>query len=143
MKTEHHNVAGRMITKAHTKSPLGAGLVNTDKGSDDRSKLTSSRPVAILVTPYHVITSSSLLLPAHTMRYAAGTAPHTDKRPGQQVGGRLGAVFVRSIPGRYAHLDPTKIPPLGRDIHLVGFKSCPDTKPYATLEAAAAQHTST
>jgi len=36
VKTERHNVAGRMIIKALSKSPLGAGLVNTDIGSDDR-----------------------------------------------------------------------------------------------------------
>eukprot|EP00983_Pelagomonas_calceolata_P055996 1144406-Pelagomonas_calceolata.AAC.4 len=36
MKTECPNVAGRMIVKAHSKSPRGAGLVNTDIGSDDR-----------------------------------------------------------------------------------------------------------
>eukprot|EP00983_Pelagomonas_calceolata_P018264 572294-Pelagomonas_calceolata.AAC.1 len=31
---------------------------------------------------------------------------------------RPDAVFVRSIPGRSHHLDPTKIPPQDRDIHL-------------------------
>eukprot|EP00983_Pelagomonas_calceolata_P018662 585621-Pelagomonas_calceolata.AAC.1 len=36
MKTECHNVAGRMNIKALSKSPRGAGLVNTDIGSDDR-----------------------------------------------------------------------------------------------------------
>eukprot|EP00983_Pelagomonas_calceolata_P052041 1142670-Pelagomonas_calceolata.AAC.1 len=41
---------------------------------------------------------------------------------------------------RSHHLDPTKIPPQDRDIHLVGFKFCPDTNPLSTLEAATAQH---
>eukprot|EP00983_Pelagomonas_calceolata_P117943 1160457-Pelagomonas_calceolata.AAC.1 len=36
MKTECHNVAGRMILKALRKSPLGAGLVNMDIGSGDK-----------------------------------------------------------------------------------------------------------
>eukprot|EP00983_Pelagomonas_calceolata_P130134 1161663-Pelagomonas_calceolata.AAC.1 len=36
MKTEQHNVAGRMITRALSRSPWKAGLVNTDKGSDGR-----------------------------------------------------------------------------------------------------------
>eukprot|EP00983_Pelagomonas_calceolata_P057499 1145092-Pelagomonas_calceolata.AAC.2 len=31
---------------------------------------------------------------------------------------RPGAIFVRSIPGRQAHLDPCMIPPQDRDIHL-------------------------
>eukprot|EP00983_Pelagomonas_calceolata_P014913 473639-Pelagomonas_calceolata.AAC.1 len=35
-KTECHNIAGRMIIKALSKSPRGAGLVSTDIGSDDR-----------------------------------------------------------------------------------------------------------
>eukprot|EP00983_Pelagomonas_calceolata_P038617 1136853-Pelagomonas_calceolata.AAC.2 len=37
-----------------------------------------------------------------------------------------------SIPGRPAHLDPTKIPPRDRDIHLVDLKFCPDPKPFPT-----------
>eukprot|EP00983_Pelagomonas_calceolata_P023943 753890-Pelagomonas_calceolata.AAC.1 len=45
--------------------------------------------------------------------------------------------------GRRAYLDPSKIPPQDRDIHLVGFKFCPDTDPFPTLEAATAQHTNT
>eukprot|EP00983_Pelagomonas_calceolata_P060783 1146522-Pelagomonas_calceolata.AAC.4 len=48
--------------------------------------------------------------------------------------------FVRFIPGRSAQLDPTKIPPQDRDIHLVELKSCPDIKPFPTMEAATAQH---
>eukprot|EP00983_Pelagomonas_calceolata_P052915 1143068-Pelagomonas_calceolata.AAC.1 len=36
MKTERHNVAGRMIIKALSKSPWGAGLVNMDIGCGDR-----------------------------------------------------------------------------------------------------------
>eukprot|EP00967_Tisochrysis_lutea_P100224 scaffold149335_cov16-Tisochrysis_lutea.AAC.2 len=51
--------------------------------------------------------------------------------------------FVCSIPGRSAHLDPTKIPPQDRDIHLVEFEFCHDTNPFPTLEAATAQHVST
>eukprot|EP00983_Pelagomonas_calceolata_P041135 1137934-Pelagomonas_calceolata.AAC.1 len=36
VKPEHHNVAGRMIATALSKCPWGAGLVDTDIGSDDR-----------------------------------------------------------------------------------------------------------
>eukprot|EP00983_Pelagomonas_calceolata_P066030 1148838-Pelagomonas_calceolata.AAC.1 len=36
MKTEGHNVAGRMIMRVLSKSPWGTGLVDTDMGSDDR-----------------------------------------------------------------------------------------------------------
>eukprot|EP00983_Pelagomonas_calceolata_P026814 842191-Pelagomonas_calceolata.AAC.1 len=36
MKTERHNVAGRMIIKAVSKSPWESGLVNMDIGRGDR-----------------------------------------------------------------------------------------------------------
>eukprot|EP00983_Pelagomonas_calceolata_P053424 1143283-Pelagomonas_calceolata.AAC.2 len=35
MKTGRHNVAGRMIVKALSKSPWGPGSIDTDIGSDD------------------------------------------------------------------------------------------------------------
>eukprot|EP00983_Pelagomonas_calceolata_P038130 1136683-Pelagomonas_calceolata.AAC.1 len=103
MKTERHNVAGRMIFKAFSKGPWGAGLVNTDKGSDDnlqipahnlqipahasnriiplylyprnfpkRFRLTSSRPDAILTTPYQANPTPSCLSwnnPKSTLRH--------------------------------------------------------------------------
>eukprot|EP00983_Pelagomonas_calceolata_P131039 1161738-Pelagomonas_calceolata.AAC.6 len=81
---------GRLIIEALSESPWGAGLVNTDIGSDDRlaqhnlqipahasnrivtpylfprnfpntgrSRLTSSRPDATLITPYQAKTISS------------------------------------------------------------------------------------
>eukprot|EP00983_Pelagomonas_calceolata_P016187 512026-Pelagomonas_calceolata.AAC.1 len=34
-RTERHDVAGRMIIKAFSESPWGAGLVNMDIGSGD------------------------------------------------------------------------------------------------------------
>eukprot|EP00983_Pelagomonas_calceolata_P052625 1142924-Pelagomonas_calceolata.AAC.1 len=74
MKTEHH-IAGRITIKGFSTSSRGAGLTNTDIGSDDRwrnttsniiipsyflprmipwrSRLTSSRPDTVAVTPYH------------------------------------------------------------------------------------------
>eukprot|EP00983_Pelagomonas_calceolata_P124439 1161106-Pelagomonas_calceolata.AAC.10 len=88
MKTERHDIAERMITKALSKSPWGAGLVNKDIGGDDRlaqhnlqtpahapnrvipsylfprsfpkrSRLTSSCPDAILVNLDHAKNTSS------------------------------------------------------------------------------------
>eukprot|EP00983_Pelagomonas_calceolata_P109058 1159518-Pelagomonas_calceolata.AAC.11 len=61
MKTEHLNVAGRMIIKALSKSHWGAGLVNTDIGSDDRlSQHTNQIPThasnrVIPPTSFHAI----------------------------------------------------------------------------------------
>eukprot|EP00983_Pelagomonas_calceolata_P129530 1161615-Pelagomonas_calceolata.AAC.1 len=56
---------------------------------------------------------------------------------------RPDVIFVRSIPGRRAHLDPSKIPPQDRDTHLVELKFCPDTNPSVTWETATAQHSHT
>jgi len=56
---------------------------------------------------------------------------------------RPDVIFVRSIPGRQAHLDPCKIPPQDRGIQLVELKFCPDTNPYITSETAATQHAHT
>eukprot|EP00983_Pelagomonas_calceolata_P006118 203493-Pelagomonas_calceolata.AAC.1 len=56
---------------------------------------------------------------------------------------RLDAVVVRSIPDRPSHIDPIKILPQDRDIHLAEFELCPDTNPFPTLEAATAKHTNT
>eukprot|EP00983_Pelagomonas_calceolata_P005925 196488-Pelagomonas_calceolata.AAC.1 len=47
---------------------------------------------------------------------------------------RPDVIFVRSIPGRQAHLDPSEIPPQDRDINLVELKFCPDTNPFITFE---------
>eukprot|EP00983_Pelagomonas_calceolata_P073812 1152282-Pelagomonas_calceolata.AAC.2 len=110
MKTEHHNIAGRMIIKALSNSPWGAGLVNTDIGSDDklaqhnlqipahasnriippylfprnfptRSRLTSRRPVAIpLSSQIHFFFSFFLLL---TSCVTLQTQPHTEDHDSQ------------------------------------------------------------
>eukprot|EP00983_Pelagomonas_calceolata_P074059 1152387-Pelagomonas_calceolata.AAC.1 len=118
VKTECHNVAGRMIIKALSKSLLGAGLVNMDIGSDDR------------------LTQHNLQIPAHALNRAIPL--YLFPRPD--------AGFVRSIPGRPPHFVPTKIPPRSpqdRDIHFVEFIFCPDTNPFSTLEAATFQHANT
>eukprot|EP00983_Pelagomonas_calceolata_P032888 1030041-Pelagomonas_calceolata.AAC.1 len=56
---------------------------------------------------------------------------------------RPDAIFVRSIPGRQSHFDPSKIPPQDRDIHLVKLKFYPDTNPFITFNTATAQHAHT
>eukprot|EP00983_Pelagomonas_calceolata_P120483 1160712-Pelagomonas_calceolata.AAC.1 len=55
MKTERHNVAGRMINKALSKSPWGAALVNTGTGSDDGLQYNLQIPAHALnriIPPY-------------------------------------------------------------------------------------------
>eukprot|EP00983_Pelagomonas_calceolata_P057498 1145092-Pelagomonas_calceolata.AAC.1 len=56
---------------------------------------------------------------------------------------RPAAIFVRTIPGRQAHLYPSKIPPQDKDIHPVELKFCPDTDPSTTSETTTAQHAQT
>eukprot|EP00983_Pelagomonas_calceolata_P045623 1139829-Pelagomonas_calceolata.AAC.4 len=102
MKTEYHIIAGRMITKALSKSPWGAGLINLDIGSDDRLAQYNLHPLArasnrtlppylfpvVSLDSHQVVLMLSflpptmpysllplLLPPAHTMCSAAGTAP--------------------------------------------------------------------
>eukprot|EP00983_Pelagomonas_calceolata_P079428 1154661-Pelagomonas_calceolata.AAC.3 len=56
---------------------------------------------------------------------------------------RPDAAFVHSIPGRPSHIDPTKILPRDRGIHLANFKFCPDDNPFPTLCAATAEYAGT
>eukprot|EP00983_Pelagomonas_calceolata_P072769 1151862-Pelagomonas_calceolata.AAC.5 len=100
-------VAGRMIIKALRKNPWGAGLVNMDIGSNDRlaqhnlqipahasnriippylfprnfpqrSRLTSSRPDAILITPYQAKPTS--FSPASSSSHYALRSRHPTQR---------------------------------------------------------------
>eukprot|EP00983_Pelagomonas_calceolata_P057453 1145070-Pelagomonas_calceolata.AAC.1 len=50
------------------------------------------------------------------------------------------ALFVRPIPGRQAHLDPSEIPPQDRDIHLVELNSALTRILLSFFESAATQH---
>eukprot|EP00983_Pelagomonas_calceolata_P025859 810859-Pelagomonas_calceolata.AAC.1 len=63
----------------------------------------------------------SRAIPDWVFPNGTGTSARYQSRPD--------AVFVHSIPGRPSHINPTKIPPHDRDMHLVGFKFCPDTSP--------------
>eukprot|EP00983_Pelagomonas_calceolata_P134622 1162077-Pelagomonas_calceolata.AAC.1 len=92
-------------------------------------------PFSLLQQSIEVSENISQAIPDWFFPNVAGSSARHQSHPD--------AVFVCSIPGRPSHIDPTKIPPQDRDIHLVGFKFCPDTKPFPTLEAATAQHAST
>ncbi|KAF5842012.1 eukaryotic translation initiation factor 3 subunit 8 N-terminus-domain-containing protein [Dunaliella salina] len=95
MRTGRHNIAGRMITKALSKCPVGAGLVYTDIGSDfkpaqhnlqlptnasnrtspayffprnlpERKRLNSSRPDAVLIIHFNAKHTSNDVSPTHS-----------------------------------------------------------------------------
>jgi hypothetical protein len=149
MKTERHNIAGRMITKAISKSPIGAGLVYTDIGSDfklaqhnlqlpthasnrtipayffpcnlqERKRLNSSRPDAILITPYKAKPISDSVSPIcshHALRRSTrGTSRAACKR------------------------QPHELHANERHVHLIEIKFCEDTRPEHQLNAAKQQH---
>eukprot|EP00983_Pelagomonas_calceolata_P084372 1156351-Pelagomonas_calceolata.AAC.8 len=72
---------------------------------------------------YHSMAHPLLVWMAAVMRDSCTGSPARHQS-------RPDALFVRPIPGRQAHLDPSKIPPQDRDIHLVELKLCPDTNPF-------------
>jgi len=155
MKTERHNIAGRMIAKALSKSPWGAGLINTDVGKDERlaqhnlqlpahasnrtipdylfsrntsqrSRLTSSRPDAILITPYHAKPNSSS--PSSS---SSSPSRYMLRSRHQGTQGSSTASRVRQ---------PHLLNATQRHVHLIEIKYCEDTRPEHQLAAAQQQH---
>eukprot|EP00983_Pelagomonas_calceolata_P016964 533582-Pelagomonas_calceolata.AAC.1 len=72
----------------------------------------------------HVPENFSQAIPDWVFPNDTGSSARHQSRPD--------GIFVRSIPGRQAHLYPSKIPPQDRDIHLVELKFCPNTYPFIT-----------
>jgi len=148
MKTERHNIAGRMITKALSKSPVGAGLVYTDIGSDfklaqhnlqlpshasnrtipaylfprnfQEKRLNSSRPDAIMITPHNAQPNSDSACPIPSHH-----ALHRSTR------GTTRASRIRQ---------PHELQINMRHVHLIEIKFCEDTRPEHQLNAAKQQH---
>eukprot|EP00983_Pelagomonas_calceolata_P045196 1139614-Pelagomonas_calceolata.AAC.1 len=155
MVTERHNIASRMLLKAISKSPLGAGLASMDIGSADRlalqdlqipehstkrsfpkyvfphrfpdkDRLTYSRPDAILVVPIQK-------MPRSNSRYLL-----------RSTGGRGGnredsAPATATPPTSQAH-HPSQLLPEQRHVHLMEVKYCEDTRSNSQLEASKQQH---
>eukprot|EP00983_Pelagomonas_calceolata_P005907 195492-Pelagomonas_calceolata.AAC.1 len=157
MKTERHNVAGRIIIKPINKSPWGAGLVNMDIGSDDslaqhnlqipahaskriippnlfphnfpkRSRLTSSRPDARLITPYQAKTTSS----SPSSRSSSCSHHHALRSRHRNTQRTITANRVRQ---------PHQLHKNQQHVHLIEIKYCEDTRPGQQLKAAQRQHT--
>ena len=155
MKTERHNIAGRMIAKALSKSPLGAGFVNLDLGSNERlaqhdlqipvhasnrnvpdylfpcniphrSRTNSSRPDAILITPYHAKSNS----PSHS---SPSSSP-----PRYMLRSRCQRIQGSNTASRVKQ--PHLLNINNRHVHLIEIKYCEDTRPEHQLEAAKQQH---
>eukprot|EP00983_Pelagomonas_calceolata_P038816 1136930-Pelagomonas_calceolata.AAC.1 len=149
MKTERHNIAGRMIIKALSKSPVGAGLVYTNIGSDfklaqhnlqvptrasnrtipayffpcnlqERKLLNSSRPDAILITPCNAKPTSHSVPPIHSQ--------HALRRPTRRT----------TRASRVKH--PHEVHVNERHVHLIEIEFREYTRPEHQLSGAKQQH---
>eukprot|EP00983_Pelagomonas_calceolata_P094951 1157942-Pelagomonas_calceolata.AAC.2 len=125
MHTIRHHEDLSSCVKALSKGRYGSSLVGMDACRNER----------LLEQGIEVPENISRAIPDWGFPNGTGSSAWRQSR--------ADAVCVRSIPGRSAHLDPTKIPPQDRDIHLVEFKFCPDTSSFLNMEAASAQHAST
>eukprot|EP00983_Pelagomonas_calceolata_P029898 936367-Pelagomonas_calceolata.AAC.1 len=123
--TNRHHVGLSIRVKALSKGRYGSSLIGMDACRNER----------LLDQGIQVPENISRAIPAWFFLTGTGSSTRHQSCPD--------ALFVRSIPGRRAHLDPFKIPSQDRDIHLVEFNFCPDTNPFSAMEAASAQHAGT
>eukprot|EP00983_Pelagomonas_calceolata_P055238 1144059-Pelagomonas_calceolata.AAC.1 len=137
-----HDVAGRMIIKALGKSPWGAGLVNMDIGRVDRlaqhdlqipahasnrlippylfprhfskrSRLTSSRPDAILITPHKAKPTPS--------------CPSSTRSHHHALRSRHNPTLRTTTADRVRQPDQLNVNQ--RHVHLIEIKYCEDMRP--------------
>jgi hypothetical protein len=125
MHTNRHNAALSLCVKALSKGRYGSSLIGMDGCSNEK----------LLDQGLQVPENISRAIPDWVFPNGTGSPARHQTRPD--------AIFVRPLPGRQTHLDPSKIPPQDRDIHLVELKFCPDTNPFITLERAVTQHSHT
>eukprot|EP00983_Pelagomonas_calceolata_P047000 1140422-Pelagomonas_calceolata.AAC.8 len=153
MVTERHNIASRILLKAISKGPLGAGIASMDIGRADRlalldlqipehatyrtlpkyifprrfpdkDRLTSSWPDAILVVPLKRVPRSNS---QYLLRSAGG-----------RRGNRENSEPTTATPPTFKAQDPSQLLPDQRHVQLVGVKYCEDTRPNSQLEASKA-----
>eukprot|EP00983_Pelagomonas_calceolata_P084987 1156469-Pelagomonas_calceolata.AAC.1 len=117
MHTDRQHVGISSCVKALSKGRYSSSLTGMDACQNERLLEQD------IVVPENI----SRAIPDWGLPTGTGSSAWNQSRPA--------AVFVRSIPGRPSHIDPTKILPQDRDIHLVEVKFCPDTNPFPTLEA--------
>eukprot|EP00983_Pelagomonas_calceolata_P009156 296566-Pelagomonas_calceolata.AAC.1 len=114
MHTNRHHEALSLCVKALSKGRYGSSLIGMDGCSVER----------LLDQGIQVPGNTSRATPDSVFPYGTGSPARHQSHPD--------ALFVCPIPGRQAHLDPCKIPPQDRDIHLVELKFCPDTNPFTS-----------
>jgi len=74
MVTEHHNIAGRLITKAISEGSLGSCLVSTDVGSADKHR---TQNLQILVTAESRVPPAWIFAINHNQRDRLTSRPDT------------------------------------------------------------------
>eukprot|EP00983_Pelagomonas_calceolata_P001266 43409-Pelagomonas_calceolata.AAC.1 len=100
MLTNRHHKALNLCVKALSEGRYGSSIIGMDGCSNER----------FLDQGIQVPGNISRALPDWVFPYGTCSSARHQGRPD--------ALFVRPIPGTQAHLDPSKIPPQDRDIHL-------------------------
>eukprot|EP00983_Pelagomonas_calceolata_P123750 1161041-Pelagomonas_calceolata.AAC.1 len=100
MHTNRHHEALSLCVKAFSKGRRGSSFVGMDGCSNKR----------LLDQGIEVPENITRDIPDWVFPNSTGSPARHQSRPD--------FLFVRPIPGRQAHLDPSKIPPQDRDIHL-------------------------
>eukprot|EP00983_Pelagomonas_calceolata_P000839 30268-Pelagomonas_calceolata.AAC.1 len=125
MHTNRQHVVLSFCVRALSKGRFGPSLIGMDASHNER----------LLDQGIQVPKNISRAIPDWIFHDGTGSSAWHQSRPD--------VIFVRSIPGRQARLDPSKISPQDRDIHLVDLKFCPFVNSFITLETATAQHAHT
>eukprot|EP00983_Pelagomonas_calceolata_P082237 1155857-Pelagomonas_calceolata.AAC.9 len=107
LHSSRHHVGLSFCAKALSKGRYGSSLVGMDACQNEK----------LMEQGIEVPENISQAIPDRVFPYGTGSSAQHQSHPD--------AVFVHSIPGQPSHIDPTKIPPQDRDIHLVDFKFCP------------------
>jgi len=163
MITERHNIPCRMILKAIRKTgSLGSCIVSMDIGSNkrmtmqnlqipktsesrivpkwlfpprfpDKERFTSSRPDFVLVTPFAAKTQKQ-------QTNVGGWVLRSGRGQLRETGRTSAAPPSTSTATNPRQHRPKDLNKTRRDIHLVEFKYCEDTRPQNQLNAAKEQH---
>eukprot|EP00983_Pelagomonas_calceolata_P083734 1156222-Pelagomonas_calceolata.AAC.4 len=139
MVTERHNIASRILLKAISKGPLGAGIASMDIGRADRLALqdlqilehATNRTLPKRIFPRRFPDK----VPRPNSRYLLRSAG------GRRGGGnREDSAPATATPPNSKARHPSQLLPDQRHVHLVEVKYCEDTRPKSQLEASKQQH---
>eukprot|EP00983_Pelagomonas_calceolata_P059496 1145943-Pelagomonas_calceolata.AAC.1 len=115
MHTNWRHVGLSLCVEAHSKGRFGSSLIVIDAHRNER----------LLDQGIQVTGNISRAISDWVSPNDAGSSARHQSRPD--------AIFVRSILGRQAHFDPTKIPPQDRVIHFVVEEAHGSSEPMCLL----------